>query len=830
MGGVYTPCRRSPTHLRIGLRGFQMGGWWQDLRYAGRMIGKHRGTSILAVVALALGIGLTTTMFSIVQGVILRGLPFAASERILFLSLASPSNPRGRNIGIHDYVDFRARQQSFESLEAYSQTTMTITGAAGYPERVSGARFTSGVFRVLRVSPILGRDFSQGDAVVGAPPVIILGHSVWESQFQSSPSAIGRTVYVNGTPTTVIGVAPPGFKFPNSQNAWLPLAVVLPEKRGTGASVNAIGRLKPGVTPSRATTEMETISAQLAQVHPENKDTRGQVSDFVPLAIGQDVVSTLYTMLGAVFGVMIIACVNVTNLQLARAADRTREVAIRVAIGAGRWRIVRQSLIEGLVLSGVGAALGLGLAWAGTTLFSRAIVDTNPPFWIDVRLDLVVLGFVSAITITAALVSSLLPGWRLARTDVNGALKDEGRGTTSLRMGRFTRWLVVVEVTVSCVLLVVSGLMTRSIIQNSRFDVPFATQDVLTGGITLDERSFPKAPDYARGTVLVEEKLSRLSGVRAVALATGYPTAGGGSRVAVEGETYATEEAYPRAQVISGSEKYFDVLRVTPMLGRTFSASDVEGGLPVAIVDEGFARQHLPGGPIGRRIRFGQFTDKGLNFDTAPWLTVVGVIPALAEGGSSDQVTALVFRPLAQSPSRGMSVFVATPGDPLAVTAQVRTALAEVGEGTPLINPRSLADAIWQQGWPVRVFGGLFLAFGAASLVLASAGLYGVISFGVRQRTQEIGVRMAMGAGRGSILRMLLWQGVWRVAAAIVVGMVPGWLLAGKMGELIRGVSPSDPLVLSLTAATLLASGAVASLVPALRAASVNPIVALRGD
>lgn len=807
-----------------------MGGWWQDLQYAARMIGKHRGTSFLAVVALALGIGLTTTMFSIVQGVILRGLPFEDAERILFLSLTTPSNTRGRSIGIHNYADFRERQQSFESLEAYTQTSMTLTGAAGYPEQVQGARFSPGVLRVLRVTPILGRDFNEGDAVAGAQPVIILGYSVWESQFQSSPDAIGRTVYVSGTATTVIGVAPQGFKFPQSQNAWLPLTVTLPEKRGTGSSVNAIGRLKPGVTQARASTEMATIAAQLAQVHPENKDLRGRVTDFVPLAIGGDVVSTLYTMLGAVFGVMIIACVNVTNLQLARAADRTREVAIRVAIGAGRWRIVRQSLIEGLVLSTVGAALGLALAWAGTDFFSRAIVDTDPPFWIDVHIDPAVLAFVMAITITAALVSSLLPGWRLARTDVNGALKDEGRGTTSLRMGRFTRWLVVVEVAVSCVLLVVSGLMTRSIIQNSRFDIPFATEDVLTGGIRLDARSFPAAPDLKRGMVQIEEKLAGVPGVRAAALATGYPLAGGGSTLAVEGETYDTENPHPRAQLISGSQKYFDVLRVKPMLGRTFLAGDIDGALPVAVVDEVFARQHLPGGPIGRRIRIGDFTDKGVVFDTSVWLTVVGVVPALAEAGASDQVTALVFRPLAQSSSRGVSLFLATTGDPLAPIPEVRARLAQVGEGTPLINPETLANDIWEQGWPVRVFGGLFMAFGVASLVLASAGLYGVMSFGVRQRTQEIGVRMAMGAGRGTVLRMILWQGVWRVAAAVAVGMLPGWQLAVLMGDLIRGVSPSDPLVLSLTAATLLASGAVASLVPALRAASVNPIVALRGE
>lgn len=807
-----------------------MGSWWQDLQYAARMIGKHRGTSVLAVIALALGIGLTTTMFSIVQGVILRGLPFEDSERVQFLLLGSPSNPRGRSLSVHDFVDFKSRQQSFESLEAYTQTSMTLTGAVGYPERVQGARFTPGVLRALRVTPMIGRDFLEGDAVAGAPPVIIIGHSVWQTQFQSDTNVVGRVIHVNGLPTTIIGVAPPKFKFPNSQNAWMPLSFTLPAKRGTGSFVSAIGRLKDGMSVERASTEMETISQQLAQAHPENKDKRGRVSDFVPLAIGNDVVSVLYTMLGAVFGVMIIACVNVTNLQLARAADRTREVAIRVAIGAGRWRIVRQSLIEGLLLSAIGAGLGVVLAWGATTLFSRAIVDTDPPFWIDVRLDPVVLLFVSLITVTAALVSSLLPGWRLARTDVNGALKDEGRGTTSLRMGRFTRWLVIVEVTVSCVLLVVSGLMTRSIIVTSRFDTPFATEDVLYGGISLDERTFPKAPDYARGAALVEEKVSRIPGVRAVALATGYPQTGGGSSLEVEGRTYESEEARPRTRLIYHSTRYFDVLRVKPMMGRVFDASDIEGGLPVAIVDQAFAEQHLPDGAIGRRIRFEQQTEKGSSFDTSPWLTVVGVVPALAGKGASDQVNTLVFRPLAQSPTRGLSVLVATSGDPGAAIGPVRLALAEVGEGTPLVEPRTLAAEIWQQGWPVRVFGGLFMAFGVAALVLASAGLYGVMAFGVRQRTQEIGVRMAMGAERGTVLRMILWQGMWRVAAAVAVGMIPGWRLAILMQELIRDVSPHDPLVLSLTAATLLASGAVASLVPAMRAASVNPIVALRGD
>ena len=809
-----------------------MGGWWQDLRYAGRMVRKNPGASALAVVALALGIGLTTTMFSIVQGAILRGLPFEESEKIQFLSIVTPrTQGRGDSVTYHDFADWRSQQTSFEALEGYTNLGMTVTGSSGYPERLRGLRVTPGLFRALRVTPILGRDFTEADAQPGAPAVMIIGHRIWESRYGSRPEAIGQTLNVNGVPTTVIGVMPPKFGFPQTHNAWQPLSFTLDPKRATGGRLNVIGRLKGDTSLARASSEMDRISGQLATTYVENKDTRAKVAPFVSTMLGEEVTTTLFTMLAAVFGVMIIACVNVTNLQLARAAERTKEVAVRVAIGAGRWRIVRQTLVEGLLLSAVGALAGLGLAWAGTSLFRSAIVDTNPPFWIDVRLDPGVLIFVTAITVTAALVSSLVPGWRLARTDVNGSLKDEGRGTTSLRMGRFSRWLVVVEVAVSCILLVVSGLMIQSIVQNSRFDVPFATKDVFFGNINLDDRQFPKDPDVLRGNQLVEEKLSQVAGVRVVALANDYPRGGGGTRVAIDGKSFENVEAHPRAHVITASTRYFDVLRVKPQMGRLFDATDANGGALVAVVDETFARQHLPEGPIGRRIRFGIDSEKGTTFDGAPWLTVVGVVPALVEPGpANNNNAATVFRPLSQRPRRDFFVFASTGDDPTAITAGVRQALAQVGEGTPIVNVNSLAGELWRQGWATRVFGGLFMTFGVAALFLASVGLYGVMAFGVKQRTGEIGVRMAMGANRGTVLRMILWQGLWRVTLAVAVGLVPGWAVGGLMEGLLDNVSPSDPLVLSVTAITLLVSGALASLAPALRAASVDPIVALRGD
>ncbi|GMV20113.1 MAG: hypothetical protein AMXMBFR57_00620 [Acidimicrobiia bacterium] len=795
------------------------------------MILKRPGTSALAIIALALGIGLTTTMFSIVQGAILRGLPFEDSHLVQMLTTATPTNPVGsRSVAVHDFEDWRAAT-SFERIEGYTQTSFTLTGGGGFPERMRGVRVTPGLFTALRAAPVLGRDFTAADAEAGAPKVIILGHTAWQTRFSSNPDAIGQVVYVDGEPTTVIGVMPPRFAFPQSQNAWMPLHYTLPAKRRTGAFLTVVGRLKSDVSPSEARTEMRAISERLASAYPENKDVRAGIAPFVEQAIGPDVVSTLLTMLGAVFGVMLIACVNVTNLQLARAAERTRDTAIRTALGAGRWRIVRQTLTEGLLLSAVGASLGLALAWVGADLFNRAIVDTDPPFWIDVRLDPVVLAFVTVITVSAALVSSLVPGWRLARTGVSGVMKDEGRGTTSLRMGRFTRGLVMVEVAVSSILLVVSALMIRSIILNSRLDVPFATEDVLVTSIQLDNRTYPAVPEVRRGLQQVELELSRLSGIRTFALATGAPRSGGGALVAVDGESYAATEDYPRSGSIIASPAYFDVLRVPPVEGRAFTAQDAEGSLPVAIVDESFARQYLSGSAVGRRIRFGSETDKGVSFENAPWLTVVGVVPQVVEEQYDSRQTAQVFRPIAQVPVRSLTIFAASAGaTPTALANPIRTALAGIGDGIPMSSALTLAESIWREGWPARVFGGLFTAFGFAALVLASAGLYGVMAFSVRQRTGEIGVRMAMGADRRTVLRMILWQGMWRVVLAVVIGLVPGWRLAILMSELLRGVSPLDPTAYIGTAVTLLLSAFVACLVPALRAASVDPMVALRTD
>jgi predicted permease len=802
-----------------------MNEWLQDLRYGIRMIGKRPGTSAIAIVALALGIGLTTTMFSIVQGVLLRGLPFPESDRLYSVTRGRIQEPEQRGgPPIHEFLDWRARQSTLESLAGFGGASAIIASDAALPERLRGARVTTNLMQVLKVAPIRGRDFAEADALPGAPSVILISYRQWQSRFGGREDAIGATVRLNGAPATIVGVMPERFGFPEAEDVWMPQSLALPAKRGAGPSLRVIGRLRDGVPASQAAAEFTAIASQLTAEFPENKDITARAVPFMEQAIPRRISTTFYTMLGAVLGVMLIACVNVTNLQLARAAERTKEFAIRVSLGSGRWRILRQSLAEGLVLSACGAFLGILLATVAMNYFMSAIADTQPPFWIDVRLDPVVMMFVIGISVAATLISSMAPGLRASRIAANDVLKDDTRGSTSLRMGRFSRWLVVVEVTVSCVLLVVSGLMIRSILTTSRFDYAFATEDVLHAGARLDERAYP-AQTLSRATADFENLVAGIPGVRRAALASSTPGANSNTTLTIDGAPPAAKGAEPRAARILTGTGYFDVLGVKLVSGRPFTPADNDSTSPVAIVDETFVTRHFAPGPaMGRRIKF--------DGDNQPWLTVVGVVPTLALPTESGQIIESVYLPFAQAPERSFVILArAAGGDPLALAPAMRSAVARDFQDTPLVNVNSLAGEYWRRGWAFRLFGGLFLTFGAAALLLAAAGLYGVMSFTVRRRTQEIGIRLALGANRATVLRMVLWQGMWRVGLGVVAGLVPGYWVGGLMRQLLAaGVTPGDLTVHTTAALTLLVSGAVASVIPAIRASSVDPLTALRRD
>jgi predicted permease len=798
----------------------------RDLRFGVRMLAKRPGTSGLAVLALSLGIGLTTTMFSIVNAAFLRGLPFDEAGKIMYVGMANEKNlGRPNPFNVHDFVEFQKAQTSFEEFAGFNNTRADLVGDDQIPQRYDGYRFTPNALKLMRIAPVIGRGFTDADAAPGAPKVLLIHYKIWVNRFQKSPDVINKVVRLNGEQATIIGVMPDGFGFPQTGEIWIPMTLDLPAKRAEGMSIDGVGRLRRGVSLAQANTELKSIAARLAQQYPENKDLTAGALPFVQRFIGSQVMGTLSAMLAAVFGVMLIACVNVTNLQLARAADRTKEIAVRLAMGASRRRLVRQLLYEGLLLAIAGAAVGLVIAQFGTVMFTRAVEDTGKPFWIDVKLDIWVLLFVTAITIIAAVASSLVPALRVTRNALADVLKDETRGGTSLRVGKFSRILVVAQMTLSFALLLTSGLMAKSIAAVTNQTFPFRT-DVRFARIDFVGDRY-KEDDALRAAVeRIDAKVRAVSGVTAFTLVNGIPSQVGTQTFEVEGVPLPKEGAGPppSAERLIGTPAIFDVLKLSVAKGRRLTDEDRTKDDLVAVVSTDLVSKYFQGRePIGQRIRMG--TD-GKN----PWRRIVGVIQPLGtRGRTGDDTLPSIVTPFAQSLSRNATMLV-TSSNGITPESDLRRAMSGVDPELVLYGVSTIQARIDRQTWPFKVFGSLIVAFGSAALILASAGLYGVMSFAVRRRMSEIGVRMALGASQGNILRMVMNQGLVQVGIGVLLGGGLGIFLGKLLTILLYGVKPWDPLVLSATFVVLSVSGLIACLVPARRAARIDPLIALRRD
>jgi len=798
-----------------------------DLRLAGRMLVRQPGLSFLAILALGLGIGLSTIMFSIIEGVFLRGLPFDEADRIVGIGVSDANQGDARlPLGPHEFVDVRDRARTIDHVSAFRTGTVNISGPEGRPERYDGAFMTAAGFDVPRVPPLLGRGFVAGDDEIGAAPVVVLGYTVWRDRFRSDPGVVGRTIRVNGEARTVVGVMPEGFRYPGFQDVWVPLVIdVARLTRGEGPTMLVAGRVAAGLTLDDARAELATIARNLAVEHPHTSGNRTfTVNPYIEQFLRADAARFSYTMLVAVFGVLLVSCANVANLLLARAALRAKEMAIRSALGASRWRVVSQLISESFVLAIAGAGLGLGLAEAGIRLFNHATVDTDPPFWIDIRLDPTVLLFVAALTVVSGLVAGAIPAWQSSRHDVNEALKDESRGASGLRIGRFSTGLVMAEIALSCGLLVASGLIVKSVVKLKTTVLGFTTSDVFTARVGLFEADYPDDASRERFFAELQASLEPVPGARAVALTTDLPATGSvRTAFAVEGATYATDEEHPVARQVSVTPRFFETLGRRVTRGRDFAASDHGGAPGVAIVNRSFADRFFPGeDPIGRRIRAGR------GDSSRPWLTIVGVAPDLFMGGIDNRTPAGFYTPMAQSPGRFAAVMIRAAGAPGALSAPVRDAVAALDPDLPVYRIATLAERIREDDWPYEVFGSLFVAFGAAALFLATAGLYGVVAFSVGRRTQEIGVRMALGATRRHVLAMVLRQGAMEVGVGLAAGLAVAGGFSLGMRDMLYEVQPWDATVFLAVAATLVATSLVACLVPARRAMRLDPMVALR--
>jgi len=799
----------------------------RELRFAVRGLVKSPVLAGVAVVTLGLGIGMTALMFSLVYGAIFRGLPFPEEERIIRVAWAQPSAPGAwAELSLHDYARLKAEQRSLTDLAAVYTGTANVAGN-GRPVRYAGGFITPNAFASLQVRPALGRTFREEEGIPGAPLAVILGHHVWVNDFGTDPNVLGRALRVNGEPATVVGVMPPGFRFPDTEDVWVPHRVD-PQQvpLGTGPGLEVYGRLAPGVDRQQASAELAGIARRLAAERPERSNFSAfRVEKFSKPP--SDMTTAFLLMLAAVVLVLLVACTNVANLLLARAAGRTHEFAVSLAIGAGRGRLVSKLLAEALILVVLGAALGVALGWLGLRLVLALAVTSPPPFWFVFTIDGPALLFVTGAGALAALVAGVVPGLQMSRTPVNAILKDHGPGASSRRTGRLIRGLVVAELALSVGLLVPSGLFVKGMIRLRSLDHGIFQEQVLTARVGLFESEFPTIEATRQFFGELQRRLLSRPEITSASLASALPGLGSPrTQVGIRGVEYREGQAYPQVGVAYVSPGFFGTFDADFLFGRDFAPSDDASAEPVAIVNQSFARRFFPDGEvIGRQIR------QGASQSREPWRTIVGVVPDLYLEGltsRSQYHPSGFYVPVAQSAARFVSIAVRGRERQDVLASALRDEVASLHADTPIFRVRSMARAFREELWFVDLFGGIFAVFGGLALLLAAAGLYAVMATGVAQRGREIGVRMALGARTGSLLSMVLRQAVVQIALGLTIGLGLAAACVRGLGSMLFGVEPSDVSVFAAIALVMLASGLAACVIPARRAASVNPVTVLR--
>jgi len=804
-----------------------------DLRLSLRTLAKSPGFVAVAVITLALGIGVNTAMFSIVHGIMLKGLPFPEQHRVLAVHSAPEGGRAGERNGLSraEFDDLRAAQQSFIDLAAYEEGTMTLSGPGGEPERIDGLRITASGLAMVNAPIQLGRWFNADEDQPGAAQTVVLGHRLWRDRYKSDPAALGAQLKVNGEWTTIVGVAPPNYRFPQEAEAWVPLRAHYRDTKRDYRGLLALGRLRPGVTPEQAQAELQTIRARLLATHPE--ETKGvlyRAAVMRDFFVDSETRLILGIMLGAVGLVLLIACANVANLQLARAAAREKEIAVRAALGAARNRVVRLLLAESLLLAVGGTVFGLSVAWIGVEAFALHVQKLQPPYWMTFELNAAALLYATGLTGISCLLAGLYPALRSSRPDLNAVLKDAARGSTGAKTGLFTRVLVVGEIAFSCLLLVLAALMVRSIVKMQTVPLGFETAGVFTGRVALPANEYPNAEAQSRFFGEFAARLRARPEVAEVGLADLTPTYDVDQPVQIAGRPPTPQgQRAPRAAIRSITPGYFAAMGQSVLQGRDVAESDTAAAPLVAVVSTTFAETHWPGeNPLGRAFRRGS----GKPGEKEAWITVVGLVPASMQGRFDANADPQVYVPYKQAEELPrMTAFVkARGGDAAALAPVVRQELRKLHEDLPLYFAETLEQMIETARFNKRLIGWLFGIFGGVAFLLAAVGLYGVMSYSVAQRTQEIGVRVALGATPGKVLALVLRQGGWQMALGLALGLLLALPVANLIGMILYGVTATDAGAYVGAVGALVLAGLAATLVPALRALRVNPVEALRNE
>ena len=797
----------------------------QDVRFAVRMLARSPGVSLFAVLAIALGIGINATVFSLANAVLLKPLPVDDSDRLMFVGTVSKRPGDFDGLSWPDFNDLRARVRSLTSLAASSSTAADLNDGIGFVEPLRGEEVTANAFEVMGVRPVLGREFSEADMQPGATRVALLSARTWRARFGADPSIVGRVVRVNTIPTTIVGVMGE-VPLINEGNTglWLPF---VPEERWMDRGRRRLavsGRLTAGYEPGAADAEVAAHGAALAREYPAtNRETVFVARDFRAFSLPENVRTLFLVMLGAVGFVLLVACANVANLLLARAAGRTREIAIRSAIGASRWRVVRQLLVESLVLSSAGGLLGLALAVWGVRVFDAALVDADRPLWLNFSVDFTVLAYLAAITFGTGVIFGLAPAWRLSKLDTTAALKDGSAGGGRRRIRVVMSSLVVAEMTLAVVLLAGAGVMIRSFLNVFTTPLGFDKQNMLT--LRLNTARYYDDLEPRRALLArVVESVGAIPGVRAVAVTTHMPAGGSLLELPVQfGETSSPDLKFSVAVGVLGD--YAKSIGAPLRTGRPLNAG--EWGSPIgtaAVVNESFAARAWPKeDPLDKQFRF------VVNGKPQPWLTVVGVVGDFAQRERTIH-RPLAYVPYSQLPHADVSVVIRSAVPPGALIEPVRRAMRTLDADLPVIELDTFENRFANDHWPARVFGSMFTIFGAIALLLAGIGLYGVTSYSVSQRSHEIGVRMALGASGTRILSEMLAGGVRQVLIGLVIGLGGAAVMTRLLEAQLVDVPPHDPLTFIAVAGILLTIGVMGCLIPARRALRVNPVDALRHD
>jgi predicted permease len=802
---------------------------WQDLRYGARMLRKRPGFTLIAILTLAMGIGANTAIFSVVNALLLRPLPYVDSERLVLLSEKLPTGARW-SACYPNYADWRARAQSFEGMAVGWSESFTLTSgekAVLTPGYVVNWNF----FQLLGVKPQRGRLFIEADDRYGAARTLIISHGFWQGRMGGDANVIGKTLRLTNETYTVIGVLPPGFEYFEAADVYTPLGLYLsPDSphavRGSHAfDFYAVARLKPGVTVEQANSEMDAIGRQLAREYPNVNEGRSAQAERLQDVMSESVRQSLWVLLGAVGFILLIACINVANLLLVRAAERQKELAVRLTLGAGRWRIVRQLLCESLLIAGLGGACGLLIGrWMLDGLLGLAPPEI--PHLSRVGLDNYVLLFTLGIAALTSLLCGLLPALQASKTDLQSALKAGGRLTAGASREGTRKALVIAEVGLSLVLLVGAGLLIRSMSNLLHVDLGFDADNLLTMRLNLAEGKYN--PQTMR--VFYDECLARVNavpGVRSAALTRSFPINGsnwGGVFIAAD-KPVPTRADMPVSDKIRVSPTYFETIGMRLLRGRSFSAADTPESAPVTVINEALARRIWPNeDPIGKRIK------PDLPEGDEPWREVIGVVNDVKMDGVDRPAPMQMYLLYSQMPYEYLGLAVRAERDPATIATAVEKAIRAIDRDIPIYSIFTMDQLLGNSLAQRRLTLILLASFAALALLLAAVGIYGVISYAVRQRSHELGIRIALGAQTRDVLALILKQGLQLALIGIGLGLVAAFALTRWMESLLFGVRPTDAMTFGVIALALLLVALLACWIPARRATKVDPMSALRSE